>query len=159
MTPTKKLFVPLMISAMLSGAPPTASAAVVVRHFRDHDIHRFHEHDIVVWRTGRWRHVWHGGHLGWWWVVGSLWYPYVQPIYPYPDPYIPSTVIVQQPPTYVQQQPAPPPAPAAAPAQPQAQYWYYCEQSKGYYPYVRDCPAGWKSVPAEPPPNTPGTSP
>ena len=31
-------------------------------------------------------------------------------------------------------------------------YWYYCEQSRGYYPYVKDCPGGWKAVPPAPPP-------
>ncbi|MDA8109065.1 MAG: hypothetical protein M0015_10605 [Betaproteobacteria bacterium] len=37
---------------------------------------------------------------------------------------------------------------AAAPA---AQTWYYCEQARGCYPYVRECPGGWKPVPATPP--------
>jgi hypothetical protein len=35
--------------------------------------------------------------------------------------------------------------------QPQAGYWYYCETSRGYYPYVKDCPSGWKAVPPAPP--------
>ncbi len=150
MNRSKKFIVPLALAATLAGAP-AATWADRDRHFRDHDIHHFHEHDIVIWRTGRWHHVWHDGHLGWWWVVGGIWYPYPRPIYPYPNPYIPPTVVVEQPPVYVQQQPAPP-APAAAPAQPQSQNWYYCEQSNGYYPYVRECPGGWKTVPAEPPP-------
>ena len=34
----------------------------------------------------------------------------------------------------------------------QSGYWYYCETSRGYYPYVRDCPSGWKAVPPAPPP-------
>jgi hypothetical protein len=158
MTPTKKLVESLALSAVLCGASVT-SWADHDRHFRDHDIHRFHEHDVVVWRTGGWHHVWHGGQLGWWWVVGGIWYPYAQPIYPYPDPYIPPAVVVQQPPVYVQQQPATPPVPATATtsAQPEAQYWYFCEQSNGYYPYVRDCPAGWKTVSAEPPPVAPAS--
>jgi len=25
-------------------------------------------------------------------------------------------------------------------------YWYYCENPKGYYPYVKDCPYGWMKV-------------
>ena len=35
---------------------------------------------------------------------------------------------------------------------PQAGYWYYCETSRGYYPYVKDCPSGWKAVPPAPTP-------
>ena len=34
----------------------------------------------------------------------------------------------------------------------QSGYWYYCETSRGYYPYVRDCASGWKAVPPAPPP-------
>ena len=45
---------------------------------------------------------------------------------------------------------APPPV-AAAPVytdayQNQAQYWYYCQASQGYYPYVSECPSGWLQV-------------
>jgi hypothetical protein len=32
-------------------------------------------------------------------------------------------------------------------------YWYYCADSKGYYPYVQQCPGGWLPVlpaPAKP---------
>ncbi|HEX9489585.1 MAG TPA: hypothetical protein VF930_04815, partial [Stellaceae bacterium] len=34
----------------------------------------------------------------------------------------------------------------------QSGYWYYCETSRGYYPYVRECPGGWKAVPPAPAP-------
>jgi hypothetical protein len=53
---------------------------------------------------------------------------------------------------------APPPSAepaAAAPGAPAAQSpgtWYYCQSAQGYYPYVTQCPEGWKSVPAAPPP-------
>ena len=51
---------------------------------------------------------------------------------------------------------APPGAPvAAAPATQAAGTWYYCESAKGYYPYVSQCPEGWRSVPATPPPAAP----
>jgi hypothetical protein len=104
------------------------------------DIHRFEYRDMHHWRGGLWRHDYHDGHMGWWWVVGGAWYFYPQPVYPYPDPYTPP-VIVQPQPVIVAPQ-------TAAPA-PQ-QYWYYCEASRGYYPYVPSCPAGWKPVPAAP---------
>jgi hypothetical protein len=29
--------------------------------------------------------------------------------------------------------------------------WYYCPDSRAYYPYVRKCPGGWETVPAVPP--------
>lgn len=36
----------------------------------------------------------------------------------------------------------------AAPAEPLMQdpYWYYCEESRAYYPYVKDCAGGWLPV-------------
>jgi hypothetical protein len=98
-----------------------------------------HEHDIVVWRSGRWYHGWHGRRLGWWWIVGGAWYWYPAPVYPYPNPYTPPAV--------VQVPSPPPPQPQALPPT-----WYYCNRPAGYYPYVPDCPSGWKAVPATPPP-------
>lgn len=104
------------------------------------DIRVFHERDYARWRGGYWHHGHHDGRLGWWWVVGGLWYFYPRAIYPYPDPYTPSVVVVQ------------PSAPAAEPnASPPPQYWYYCDSAKTYYPYVASCPEGWKTVPASPP--------
>jgi len=66
--------------------------------------------------------------------VGSYWGPYAYP-YAYPP------VVVESPPqVYVQ------PAPQES-AQPPAQSsWYYCEESQGYYPYVQQCPGGWRPV-------------
>jgi len=88
-----------------------------IRHFRDRDFQR--------WRGGHWMHGRHDGYLGWWWVVGGLWYFYADPVYPYPDPYVP---------------------PSSG-----TQYWYYCEPAGAYYPYVATCPSGWRKVPAAPP--------
>lgn len=52
--------------------------------------------------------------------------------------------------------PVAPPAPGAgAPSGPTSGTWYYCESAKGYYPYVTQCPEGWRSVPATPPPAAP----
>ena len=28
----------------------------------------------------------------------------------------------------------------------QTDYWYYCTDPQGYYPYVRECPQGWMQV-------------
>ena len=72
---------------------------------------------------------------------GGPWGPWGYP-YPY---YGAPTVLVQQPVTYIEQNPQP----ASAPG-PDAGWWYYCDQSKGYYPYVRECPGGWQRVPPTP---------
>jgi hypothetical protein len=105
----------------------------------ERDIRHFENRHLPVWRGGDWHHGRHDGRLGWWWVAGGAWYFYPQPVYPYPDPYVPSVVVVQ--PNPQSDTPAVPPP---------AQSWYYCEASKGYYPYVSTCPAGWKTVPATP---------
>lgn len=73
--------------------------------------------------------------------------------------YANDTYYVQQPTGYEvaspPEAPAVPPAPAAAQPTQTAGIWYYCDSSKSYYPYVQQCPEGWKSVPASPPPAPP----
>lgn len=73
---------------------------------------------------------------------GSPWGPWGPWYYP-PPYYYPQTIIIrsQQPTTYIEQG-----SPAAAEA-----WWYYCDASKGYYPYVKECPSGWERVPPAPP--------
>lgn len=88
------------------------------------NIHRFVDQDARVWRGGRWHHSHHDGRVGWWWVVGGLWYFYPEPVYPYPDPFVPGDY-----------------GPDAS-----GQYWYYCESAGQYYPYVTYCPEGWQAV-------------
>ena len=85
-------------------------------------------------------HVYVGGTV---WIGPGYWGPdpwWEPPYYPYPAP----SVIVLQPPVYVQPEPAPPPQTSA--------YWYYCQNPQGYYPYVQQCPNGWMQVV---PPTTP----
>jgi len=59
----------------------------------------------------------------------------------YPPPYYPPAVYA--PPVY---------APVVQPTYvaPPAQSWYYCDNPKGYYPYVNSCSTGWRPVPAKP---------
>ncbi len=84
---------------------------------------------------------------------GPGYYPgpyYTYPSYVYPGPgygYPPAAVFSSPPPVYVEQGA---PAASPAPAQPQGD-WYYCADSKAYYPYARECPGGWQRVPAQPP--------
>ena len=47
--------------------------------------------------------------------------------------------------------------PSRAPAQAreyvqQTDYWYYCTDPEGYYPYLEDCPTGWLQVVPKSPP-------
>ncbi len=45
----------------------------------------------------------------------------------------------------------PPPGPVAGPsAPPAANVWYFCQSANAYYPYVTQCPEGWRVVPAAP---------
>jgi len=38
------------------------------------------------------------------------------------------------------------PSVQTAPQSEQASSWYYCNDAKAYYPYVRECPSGWQRV-------------
>jgi len=97
-----------------------------------------------VWADG------HGGHGHFGVVVGvplGPWYypgPYAPHYYPpYYPTYYPPVVIERAPPVYVEQ---------SAPQQTsQSAYWYYCAAAKTYYPYVKECPAGWERVAPQPP--------
>ena len=41
------------------------------------DARRFADHAMLEqWRGGHWYHGWHGGQLGWWWLVDGDWYYY-----------------------------------------------------------------------------------
>lgn len=76
-------------------------------------------------------------------LVGPA-YPYYYPVAPVPyyDP--PVVAVPAVPDNYVEQGPA-----SAGPAQPDPS-WYYCDASKAYYPYAKECPGGWREVPAQP---------
>ena len=75
-------------------------------------------------------------------------YPPVGYPYAYPYAYAPVVVAPAQPQVYIEQTPAPA---QAQPAPPPENYWYYCNNPQGYYPYVRDCAAGWQRVAPQPP--------
>ena len=134
-----------ILAAVVVTVPVSAMAE---NHWRGGgDIRHFHEVDIHHWATGHWYHGPHDGRLGWWWVVGAtvdtaLWYSYAAPVYPYPDPYAPPAVMVEQ----------APPVAAAPVMQPPAtpSNWYYCKGSNQYYPYVATCSGGWMQVPVTP---------
>lgn len=83
-----------------------------------------------------------GVHIG-----APLWY-YPTWYYPPPHYYYPPIVVQSAPPVYVER-----PVEAPAVHEPAQQgWWHYCEQSRGYYPYVKTCPGGWQRVPPAPTP-------
>lgn len=91
-------------------------------------------------------HHHHGGRVHFGIMFGSpLWGPwYSPPPYYYPPPYyVPPIVVQPRPQVYIEQ----PPARNAALA---PGYWYYCADSKAYYPYVKTCPGGWQKVEPQP---------
>jgi hypothetical protein len=105
--------------------------------------------------SGDWDHH-HGGHshfffvgsvvVGPWWPWYP-WYPYYPyygyyPYYPYYPYYYPAPAVVEQPPQEY-----------AESGEQESDYWYYCQESQAYYPYVKSCPGGWmKVVPRTTPP-------
>jgi hypothetical protein len=133
----RRVLLPALWSAGALLAVLSTGAQAQPRPYWGGDIGHFREHDWDLWRGGRWIHDRHGGRWGWWWVVGGVWYSYPSPVYPYPNPYEPPPSVVVTP-------------SAAAPPPPTPQNWYYCDASKGYYPYVPTCASGWRSVPATP---------
>jgi hypothetical protein len=84
-------------------------------------------------------------------VGGPYWGPYWGwgPSYYYPPPYYyyPPAPAPAQPTEYVER---------ISPAN--QGWWYYCEQSRGYYPYVKECPTGWRRVAPAPPSTAPAAA-
>jgi hypothetical protein len=74
--------------------------------------------------------------------IGPFWGPYGYAYaYPYAYPYAYAyPPVVSQPSQQLSIQP-----PSSLPS------WYYCDNTKGYYPYVRQCPGGWRPVAPTPP--------
>ena len=71
----------------------------------------------------------------WGFPIGFPFFPFPF-AYPYPAPppyYTPSAVY------------APPADPGYVAS---SSTWYYCDNPRGYYPYVAQCHSGWRAVPA-----------
>ena len=90
----------------------------------------------------------HGGHVRFGVFIGAPFFPWYYPPYYYyypPAYYPPAYYPPAAPPTYIERGSAP------ALARQQAQgYWYYCADSKTYYPYVKDCASAWQRVTPQP---------
>ncbi len=83
---------------------------------------------------------WYGSGVGiylgspWWWGGWSYGWPYYS--YPYAYPAYAYDYAPSEPTIYVERS-----DPAAA-----TQYWYYCTDPAGYYPYVQNCSKPWMTV-------------
>jgi len=82
---------------------------------------------------------------------GPRWY------YPYPAyPYAPYSYPYYYPPAYYPSGPTSYIEQGSGQGVPQQQapeqWWYYCAESKMYYPYTKECPGGWQRVSPQPPP-------
>lgn len=86
------------------------------------------------------RHGYSGARFGL--VIGAPFSPWY---YPSPYYYSPPVIIEPAPQVYIEQ------APVVPPASMQSNYWYYCDASRTYYPYVTECPGGWQRVVPQPP--------
>ena len=117
--------------------------------FHEHEVRRFSHEDMERWRGGRWRQTCDFGRCGWWWFAGGMWYFYDRPVYPYPMVVGEVTYIepmpVAPPPVVVLPAPPPPPPPPVLQAAPQ--FWYWCDNPQGYYPYVQACSVEFRQVP------------
>jgi hypothetical protein len=98
----------------------------------------------IWWGSGAWRGGWWGP--GWWgpgvwpggwWGTGAWAGPWWGPG-PWVPPASAAVVVAPPAPVFVERSP---------PAEPPAQvWWYWCAESRAYYPYVKECPAGWQRV-------------
>ncbi len=108
-----------------------------------------------AWADRGYGHYGHGDG-GWGWGLGLLlgtailidatqpravYFP--SPAYVAPPVYVQPPVVMAAPVAYVSS------PPQAQPAEPS--WWYYCNSSSSYYPYVRNCPEGWTRVSPQPP--------
>ena len=142
---TRFIIKALVVATLVSIALPAGAEDGRHGGFRGGgDISHFDGHDYAVWRSGGWHHEFHDGRWGWWWVVAGVWYFYPEPIYPYPDPYVPPVVVTQ---------------PVVQPGTPPAQFWYFCAATNSYYPYVSSCPGGWRAIQPSAPATAPGAPP
>jgi len=90
------------------------------------------------------RHHHHGHHRHGWVGAGIVFAPAYWPWYGYGYGYAPAPLYVA-PPVAV--------APAVDPSM-NSGYWYFCPDTRAFYPHVMECRSGWQAmVPGSPPPN------
>lgn len=118
--------------------PPHAAAYGVRRGDRLAPAYRHHSYVVNNWHA----HRLHAPPRGHHWVSVGADYLLVA---------IATGIIVD---AVISQHAAAAPAPIAVPAQPPAAagvFYYFCDSAYAYYPYVRNCPEGWRVLPSTPP--------
>jgi len=127
----------MLLAALAAGA---VSSGVALAHHGGHAYWRF---GINLGFPGYW------GYPGYYaprYYYPPAYYAYPPP-YPYPEYYYPPAAgVAPEAPEYMERD-----APLPARRQAESSFWYYCPESNGYYPYVRQCPGGWKRVAPLPP--------
>lgn len=121
-------YTPILLFLLLLASPPMAEA-----WYRGGGYFRGYG---GYWGPGRY---YGGPGIGFYFGPGFGW-----PYYPaYPFPAYPPVVVIppSTPPVYIQQNSN----------QGQGNYWYFCPNANAYYPYVKDCPGGWRLVDPQPP--------
>lgn len=102
-----------------------------------------------AWADSRWH-----GRIGIYLGPGAFWGPPIYRPYYYPGPYVypapyytspPVIVAPSSPPVYIEQNDV-----VVEQAPEATNYWHYCRESRGYYPYVKECPGGWQKVLPQP---------
>ena len=129
----------LAFAAPAHAAPPAGGSGA--RHVEGSgargDFHRgFHDHDRHDFDRFGFGFGFGFGDPWWGWDPAYYWgYPYPYPYYypPYPAYYAPPAGPAPQ-------------APIQATGAPPQQYWYYCDDPQGYYPYVANCGSSWRQV-------------
>jgi hypothetical protein len=159
----KKILAVALVSAVAISTPALAAGRHGGgSHGGAHSGHRGHGgHGGHGWHGGGHRHGGHYGHghgyygygygygygaavVGSAIVAGALLSPWYYPSY-----YASYPAVVETAPTvYVEQ------AQSAQPiASDAASYWYYCNDTRAYYPYVQTCASPWQRVSPTPGPN------
>lgn len=127
-----------MLALMLLGVAGPGSAWADRGHEHEHGHGHGHGHVQLGIEIGPFWGPWHHRPFGY---PYPYYYGYPYPYYDYPY-YPPVVVAPAAPPVYIEQ--------GSGPA-PQTNYWYYCNASRAYYPYVKECPGGWQQVVPQPP--------
>ena len=132
----RKINAILISAALVLGATASMDAFAGGGHRGGH-----HHHSSVG--------VYFGAPIGFGWGYGyAPWYSYPAPYY-YPYYYPAPVAYSPAPATYVEQGQEAAPAPQSNAPRADA-YWYYCPDSKTYYPYVNQCAGGWQKVSPKP---------
>lgn len=128
----------LLLSAALLSAAAASGGAMAQRsgHYGGH--YGGHGGGYGGWHHGGYGNA--GAFIGGAIVAGALLSPWYYPNYYY-RPYPTVVEVVPQPSVYIEQ-----PAIAAAPASDANNWWYYCNDTRTYYPYVRECASPWQQV-------------